>query len=49
MDSVLNAMYVYSLSVHLVDSIVENGENMSDFTHFDKNGNAIMVDVSHKD
>lgn len=22
---------------------------MSDFTHFDKNGNAIMVDVSHKD
>ena len=45
----MNAMYVYSLSVHLVDSIVENGENMSDFTHFDKNGNAIMVDVSHKD
>lgn len=22
---------------------------MGDFTHFDKNGNAIMVDVSHKD
>lgn len=22
---------------------------MSNFTHFDKNGNAIMVDVSHKD